>query len=207
MRLYTRAVAFAISDASFMIVRLYRNGSIYQIFGPELFNQSNTNRILLKDGDTIVVDVTDEYDRILGLRQQAEAKSLGMLETQTRIKANNASSLLARMRYGSIPREYVYIIGEVLKQSRYTLPFEHKAFLADALLESSGGVSPLTGNPKQIYVLRGGGRPKKTLHRLRQLHLDTTNAGQFPSCDTPGTKAQGRYIRGNAAHHKLESHD
>ena len=115
--------------------------------------------VLLKDGDTIVVDVTDEFDRILGLRQEAEAKRLQELESQAEAKANNASSLLSRMAYGSIPREYVYIIGEVVQQSRYTLPFEHKAVLADALLESSGGMLSLTGNPKQIYVLRGGGRP------------------------------------------------
>ena len=169
---------FAISDASFIIVRLYRNGSIYQIFGPELYNQSSANRILLKDGDTIIVDVTDEYDRILGLRERAEARSLGRLETQTRIKANNASSLLSRMQYGSIPREYVYIIGEVFQQSRYTLPFEHKAFLADALLESSGGVSSLTGNPKQIYVLRGAA-DLKNFAPITAMHLDTTNAANF----------------------------
>ena len=30
------------------------------------------------------------------------------------------------MEYGSIAREYVYIIGEVIQQSRYTLPFEHR---------------------------------------------------------------------------------
>ena len=71
---------FTISDASFIIVRLYRNGSIYQIFGPEIYNQNDTNRILLKDGDTIVVDVTDEYDRILGLRQEARANRLEELE-------------------------------------------------------------------------------------------------------------------------------
>ncbi|MDA9053413.1 polysaccharide export protein [Planktomarina temperata] len=149
---------FTISDASFIIVRLYRNESIYQIFGPEIYNQNDTNRILLKDGDTIVVDVTDEYDRILGLRQEARAKKLQEIETETEAKANDANSLLSRMKYGSIAREYVYVIGEVLQQSRYTLPFEHKAVLADALLESSGGVSSLTGNPKQIYVLRGGGQ-------------------------------------------------
>ena len=169
---------FAISDASFIIVRLYRNGSIYQIFGPEIYNQNDTNRILLKDGDTIVVDVTDEYDRILGLRQEARAKRLGELEIQTRIKANNASSLLSRMKYGSIAREYVYVIGEVLQQSRYTLPFEHKAVLADALLESSGGVSSLTGNPKQIYVLRGGA-DLKNFAPITALHLDATNAANF----------------------------
>jgi polysaccharide export outer membrane protein len=169
---------FTISDASFIIVRLYRDDSIYQIFGPEIYNQNDTNRILLKDGDTIVVDVTDEFDRILGLRQEAEAKRLQELESQTEANANNASSLLSRMKYGSIPREYVYIIGEVVKQSRYTLPFEHKAVLADALLESSGGMLSLTGNPKQIYVLRGG-EDLKNFAPITALHLDAKNAANF----------------------------
>ena len=169
---------FAISDASFIIVRLYRNGSIYQIFGPEIYNQNDTNRILLKDGDTIVVNVTDEYDRILGLRQEARANRLGELEVQTRIKANNARTILSKMEYGSIAREYVYVIGEVLQQSRYRLPFEHKAVLADALLESGGGVSSLTGNPKQIYVLRGGA-DLKNFAPITALHLDAKNAANF----------------------------
>jgi len=169
---------FTISDESFIIVRLYRNESIYQIFGPEIYKQNDTNRILLKDGDTIVVDVADEYDRILGLRQEARANRLGELEIQTRIKANNARTILSKMEYGSIAREYVYVIGEVLQQSRYTLPFEHKAVLADALLESGGGVSSLTGNPKQIYVLRGAA-DLKNFAPITALHLDTTNAANF----------------------------
>ena len=169
---------FAISDASFIIVRLYRNGSIYQIFGPEIYNQNDTNRILLKDGDTIVVDVTDEYDRILGLREEAEAKEIEQVERQTRAKAYNATSLLSRMENGGMFREYVYIIGEVLQQSRYTLPFEHKAVLADALLESGGGVSSLTGNPKYIYVLRGGA-DLKNFAPITALHLDAKNAANF----------------------------
>ena len=169
---------FTISDESFIIVRLYRNESIYQIFGPEVYNQNDTNRILLKDGDTIVVDVTDEYDRILGLRQEARAKRLQEIEIETEAKANDANSLLSRMKYGSIAREYVYVIGEVLQQSRYTLPFEHKAVLADALLESGGGVSSLTGNPKQIYVLRGAA-DLKNFAPITALHLDTTNAANF----------------------------
>ena len=77
---------FTISDASFIIVRLYRNGSIYQIYGPQIYSQNDTNRILLQDGDTIIVDVTDEYDKILGLRQEARAHVLRELESQTRAK-------------------------------------------------------------------------------------------------------------------------
>ena len=173
-----RSGGFAISDASFIIVRLYRDELIYQIFGPELYNHTNPNRILLKDGDTIVVDVTDEYDRILGLRQEARAKRLDEIEIETEAKANDANSLLSRMKYGSISREYVYVIGEVLQQSRYTLPFEHKAFLADALIESGGGVSSLTGNPKQIYVLRGSA-DLKNFAPITALHLDATNAANF----------------------------
>ena len=169
---------FTISDASFIIVRLYRNGSIYQIYGPQIYSQSDTNRILLQDGDTIKVDVTDEYDKILGLRQEARAHVLKELEAQTRTKANNAASVLSRMEYGSIMREYVYIIGEVIQQSRYTLPFEHRAVLADALLEGSGGVSSLTGNPKQIYILRGGA-DLKNFAPITALHLDAKNAANF----------------------------
>jgi polysaccharide biosynthesis/export protein len=169
---------FTINDASFIIVRLYRKGSIYQIYGPQIYNQNGTNRILLQDGDTIKVDVTDEYDKILGLRQEARGHILRELEMQSRAIANNATSVLSRIEYGSLMREYVYVIGEVFQQSRYTLPFEHKAVLADALIESSGGVSTLTGNPKQIYVLRGGA-DLKDFAPITALHLDAKNAANF----------------------------
>ena len=168
---------FTVGDASFIIVRLYRNGSIYQIYGPQIYIQNDTNRILLQDGDSIVVDVTDEYDKILGLRQEARGHVLREIEVQTRATANNAASVLSRMEYGSIMREYVYIIGEVFQQSIFTLPFEHRAFLADALLES-GGVLSLTGNPKQIYVLRGGA-DLKNFAPITALHLDAKNAANF----------------------------
>ena len=169
---------FTISDASFIIVRLYRDGSIYQVYGPEIHNHNNTNRILLKHGDTIIVDATDEYDRVLGIRQEARSKSWGELEAQTRTKSNYAANVMAKIKFGSISREHVYIIGEVIKQSRYALPFENRAVLADALLESSGGVSSLTGNPKQIYVLRGVA-DLKDFAPITALHLDAENAANF----------------------------
>ena len=169
---------FTISDSSFIIVRLYRNGSIYQIYGPQIYTQNNTNRILLQDGDTITVDATDEYDRLLGHHQETRVYALRELEVEGHAKANNALGLRSRMEFGSILREYVYIIGEVFQQSRYTLPFEHRAVLADALLESSGGVSSLTGNPKQIYVLRGAA-DLKNFAPIKALHLDAKNAANF----------------------------
>ena len=172
------AGGFSINDPSFIIVRLYRNGSIYQIFGPEIYAHSNSNRILLKDGDKITVDVTDEYDKILGLRQEARANVLAELETQSETQAQEAASILSRLEHGSILREFVYVIGEVSQQSRYTLPFEHRAVLADALLESGGGISTLSGNPKQIYVLRGGA-DLKNFAPIKALHLDAKNVANF----------------------------
>ena len=167
-----------IGDASYVIIRLYRNGSIYQISGPELHNHNGANRILLKDGDRVVVDMTDEYENAIGLRQQARAKMLRELEMETEAKSNQAESILSRLEYGSIRREYVYLIGEVQLQSRFTLPFENQAFLADALLESGGGVLSFSGNPKQIYVLRGAS-DTKNFESITAYHLDVTNAANF----------------------------
>ena len=168
----------AISDVSFVVIRLYRDGNIYQISGPEIYNQNGTNRILLRDGDKIVVDMTNDYENILGLRQQARAHILQELEMETEAKQNQAASLLSRIEYGSIARDYVYLIGEVQQQSRFTLPFENQAFLADALLTSAGGVSSLSGNPKQIYVLRGAYQSEK-LEKIVAFHLDSTNVANF----------------------------
>jgi polysaccharide export outer membrane protein len=169
---------FTISDASFIIVRLYREGSIYQVYGPEIHNHNNTNRILLQDGDTIIIDATDEYDRILGIRQDARAKTWGEIYAQTRTKSISAQNVITKMELGSIARDHVYIIGEVIQQSRYVLPIANRAFLADALLAGSGGVLSSSGNPKQIYVLRGGA-DLKNFAPITALHLDAKNAANF----------------------------
>ncbi|MDB4222097.1 sugar transporter, partial [Amylibacter sp.] len=168
--------------ASFIIVRLYRNGSIYQIYGTEIYSQSDTNRILLKDGDTIVVDVTDEYDLKIGLGFKAMENSWRELEAQNRAKVNATTNAMSKLKYGGI-MEHVYIIGEVFRQSRYTLPLGNRAVLADALLagstqSGSGGVSSLTGNPKHIYVLRAAA-DLKNFAPIKALHLDAKNAANF----------------------------
>ena len=165
-------------DASYVIIRLYRKGSIYQMSGPELYNMNESNKILLEDGDRIVVDMTEEYENVLGLRQEARARLLGEIELETEAKANEAGSVLSRINYGSIPRQYIYIIGEVYKQSRFALPFESRAVLADALLESGGGLLSSSGNPKQIYVIRGA-RKLKDFTSIKALHLDASNAANF----------------------------
>ncbi|MBT6343967.1 MAG: sugar transporter [Tateyamaria sp.] len=173
----SRRGGIAINDASFVVIRLHRNGSMYQISVTELYNQDNLLKILLRDGDRVVVEMTDEYNNLLGLRQQVNAKALIDINNDMSARVNAAKSVQSQLEYGAIAREYVYIIGEVEAQSRFTLPFENTAVLADALLES-GGISSLSGSPKQIYVLRG---PSNTtnLSSITALHLDATNAANF----------------------------
>lgn len=173
-----RRGGIAISNASYVIIRLYRNESIFQIFGSELYNQSGDKRILLKDGDRVVVDLTDDYDNALGLQQQARGHMLKELELASLAEANKAEGVLSQLEYGAISRDYVYIIGEVLKQSRFALPFENKAFLADALIQSAGGVLSLSGDPKQIYVLRGTS-DLRDFEEITAFNLDIRNAANL----------------------------
>ena len=166
-----------ISDASFVVIRLYRNGYIYQIPGSDLYKQNISNKILLKNGDRVLVDTTNNYDEILGLRQKARENARREAELESESIFNESRSIIDRLANGAILRDYVYIIGEVREQSRFTLPFDHKAFLADALLES-GGVLSFSGSPEQIYVLRGG-MGSRNLKEITAFHLDATNAANF----------------------------
>ncbi len=167
----------AINDSSFVIIQLYRNSSIYELSVAELYNQDSSFRILLRDADRVVVKMTDDYDDSLGLRQQARAKALVDTRNEMWARSDASDSFLARLNYGAIVREYVYVIGEVGFQTRFSLPFENKAVLADALVES-GGIMPLSGNIKQIYILRRTSDPRE-FASIKALHLDASNAANF----------------------------
>ena len=166
-----------INDTSFVVIQLYRNGFIYQLSVAELYDQNRLFKILLKDGDRIVVRTTDEYNDLLGLRQKARYNAINEKEMEMEARSNASRSVQIKLQYGAIPREYVYIIGEVGSQSRFTLPFEDKAVLADAILES-GGISSLFGNPKQIYLLRGGDDQMNS-KSIVAMHLDASNVANF----------------------------
>ena len=80
----------------------------------------------------------------------------------------------ARVKYDAVSRDYVYLSGEVRNQTRFALPFEQRASLADALF-SEGGISTEVGNVSQIYVLRGEGDPN-VVSPIKVFHLDARNA-------------------------------
>ena len=175
--LISRRGGITISDSSFAFIQLHRNGSVYQINFEDLYNQNKFSKILLTDGDRVVVNTTNEYDNFLGFRQKARFNSIQENEMNMWANANASKSVHVKLEHGAIPREYVYIIGEVGAQSRFILPFADKAVLADAILES-GGVLPLSGNPKQIYLLRGAYEQAK-FEEILAFHLDATNAANF----------------------------
>ena len=51
MRPYTKVVVSLLAMHPLLSLGFIGNGSIYQIYGPEIYNHNDTNRILLQDGD------------------------------------------------------------------------------------------------------------------------------------------------------------
>ncbi len=129
------AVGGAIAiDTDSTVIRLSRDGASYTIPMSAYLTSPQVQSITMKDGDTIVVDTS-------------------YLLRQTKL-SETRSNYLTSNSLGAIARDYVYITGEVGSQSRYTLPFEQKASLADALYEKSGGIPNSTGSISELYVLR-----------------------------------------------------
>lgn len=186
-----QAGGLSVDDDEFAVVRLYRNGSLFQIPVTELYSSNGLRRILLRDGDNVFVDTAYSLDRaqayfqeqitLLELRQSARSQALQELQQELSMRRaaleESRSNFEARLQYGAIDRDYVYIIGEVGTQSRFALPFDNTAVLADALLEN-GGVTARTGNMGQIYVLRGAPNPLD-FASITALHLDASNATNF----------------------------
>lgn len=80
----------------------------------------------------------------------------------------------ARLDLGAVKRDYVYLGGEVRTPSRFALPFESRASLADALF-GSGGVNIQFADYEEIYVLRTDLTPARP-GGVTAYHLDASNA-------------------------------
>lgn len=156
------------ADPDFVTIRLYRDGTIYQIPLNAFLGDAEIQKIVLLNGDNIFVDT--EFDltkaqayfeqqiKLSEFRQNARAAALGQLSTEValrRAEANEArANYQTRVTLDALDRDYVYLAGEVGVQGRYTLPFERKASLADAIFDRSAGIPVQTGNIAEIYVLR-----------------------------------------------------
>jgi polysaccharide export outer membrane protein len=156
------------TDVDFTTIRLYRDGTLYQIPLSEYLRRGDLQKIQLLAGDSIFVDTEFELAKAqayfteqitLGeFRQRARTQALSELTTEISLRRaaleEQRSNFRARLEFGAVDRDYVYLTGEVSKPGRFTLPFGRKATLADALF-SEGGFNTQTGDPSQIYVLRG----------------------------------------------------
>lgn len=179
-------------DLDFASVRIYRDGSLFQIPLSRLYADSGLQRIQLIDGDSVFVDTEFELEkasayfeeqiRLAEFRQNARSAALNELATEVSLRRASLqearSNFQTRLDLGGVKRDYVYLTGEVGSQSRFTLPFNQRASLADALYDGAGGVPTTTGNVREIYVLRGSQNPRE-FAAVTAWHLDARNAANL----------------------------
>ena len=179
------------TDQSETSVRLYRNGTLYQIPMSYLYSDTGRTKMRLADWDAVFVDTRFDLEQaqdyfeqqllLVETRQRARQTALEELQTEVALRRANLNdakdNYIKRVELGADDREYVYLTGEVGLQSRFALPFGAKAKLADALFDG-GGIAVATGDVSQIYVLRTSSAPK-AVGEITAWHLDGRNAVNF----------------------------
>ena len=172
-------------------IRLYRDGALYQIPMSYLYAESGRKKLRLVDGDSVFVDTQANLDRaqeyfqqqllLLETRQRARQTALEELMAEVELLRKNQSdaraNFITRSELGADKPDYVYLSGEVRSQSRFALPFDARAVLADALF-STGGIEAATGDASQIYVLRRPA-PEQASKGITAWHLNAKNAAGF----------------------------
>lgn len=166
-------------DPQFTTVRLYRNGTLYQVPLDQLPNAD----VRLIAGDSIFVDTDYQLDQaqayftqqitLANLRQSSRSQAIAELQTEVNLRraalTEDRANFSALLAADAVDRDFVYLTGEVKTQGRFPLPFGRTASLADALFVQ-GGALPDTGNPAEIYLLRGDASD-----RVTAFHLDGSN--------------------------------
>lgn len=175
----TAAGGVVLPNDDYASIRIYRDGTLYQIPLSIYYENAAARKTVLIEGDSVFVD--NAYDlaqaqefyeqeiQALQLKQQARNSALAELKTEIDLRrselAERRSNFEAKLKLGAIDQDHVYLTGEVKQQSRIALPFETKASLADVFYEN-GGFPTTTGNPSQIYVLRASGSDDLTAYHL-----------------------------------------
>ncbi|GAB4288352.1 MAG: polysaccharide export protein [Roseovarius sp.] len=182
------AGGMTVRDDQYASIRIYRAGTLYQIPFRDYLARPELQQIRLTDGDAIFVDTTYDLDRalefyrqeidVIRLRNQARKDTLDMLQAEVELRrgmlAERRNNFQAREELGAEKRDYVYLSGEVFKQSRMALPYEQHATLADVLYEA-GGFKTKEADAKNIYVLRPSADPAE-FGAVTAWHLNAANA-------------------------------
>jgi len=175
-------------DLEYASIRLYRDGDLYQIPLEQYLRRPDLQKTRLVAGDSVFVDTEYQLDRaqayfaeqitLQQFRQQARSQALAELTSVVNLRRaslqEGRANFEAQLANDAVDRDYAYLAGEVTKSGRFTLPFGRKSTLADALY-SEGGIDTMTGNPSQIYVLRGSNDPRE-FGAVTAWNLDARNA-------------------------------
>ena len=181
-----------VPDRDYASIRIYRDGSLYQIPLNDYYSRSNLRRVQLTEGDSVFVDTNYQLDlaqayfaeqiQLAQFRQASRVAALNELTAEVSLRRaamdEARGNYLAQIDLDAIDRDYVYLTGEVGTQSRFTMPFNRKATLADALYGTGDGVPTETGDIREIYVLRGSADPRE-FAAVTAWHLDARNATNF----------------------------
>lgn len=182
----------AVRDVDPAVIRIYRDGTLYQVPLRDYLGSPRMRDIRLQDGDSVFVDSGFELDQaeayfrqqieLMTFRQQARQQALAQLQAEFALRQSaldeRRNLFKDRLELGAEERDYVYVTGEVRTQGRIPLPFEGTASLADALYAENGGFPAMTGNPQQIYVLRGSPDPME-FSGITAWHLDASQAAHI----------------------------
>lgn len=178
-------------DAEFASIRIYRDGQLYQIPLEDFLARRDLQRLSVFSGDAIYVDTTYDLDRaqafyerqlgVISLQRTNRQAALSELQAEMSARRSVISEQRDTFRtladLGAVERDYVYLAGEVARQSRWPLPYAQQASLADVLYDA-GGFRSDTGNPGHIYVLRASTNPAE-FGAVTAWHLNARGAAAF----------------------------
>jgi len=164
----TAAGGITVKDQDYASIRLYRDGTLYQIPLTAYLSDPGIQKLTLKDGDSVFVDTEFDLEKAEGyfsqqielanFRQSQRDLALRQLQSEVNLRRGELDeqreNFLTKVELDAVERDYVYIAGEVGVQNRFALPFERKATLADALFDKTEGIPNRTGNISELYVLR-----------------------------------------------------
>ncbi len=181
----------SLRDKEFATIRIYRDGNLYQIPLTLYLERQDLQKKVLLNGDAIFVDTSYDLDRamefyqskidVISLRTSAKSAALQALETEISLRRDALDErrqlFELREKLGAEKRDYVYLTGEVKNQSRFPLPYQQQATLADVLYVD-GGFDTTTGDPSQIYVLRADSK-SSDIGQITAYHLNAQNAADM----------------------------
>lgn len=183
------------ADPKLAKIQLFRGGETYQMSVDRFLSDPSLSQIILQDGDSIfVVDQFNEdrarslFTEQMAIRAQLRADAAlraqleGAAVSQAVAKQDlefrrleiERANFEARLKHGAVKRDFAYLTGEVRKTTRFELPFENKAVLADVLF-SDGGFDIKTADYGAIYVLRRSSNPEEA-KGVTAYHLNAGNA-------------------------------